>query len=205
MSRSRKLLTAIAILTLGIVLSWPFRQTQESSDSSAHNVDDFPRAINGDPITMDSSGSEPHELDVPVAPAHVSARMASTNDSPEPPSNQALESFDLANHPAMQSHPIVSHEDDSSPDIGATSGVARPAYSVAEIESGSNTPDDWPQEVLHVVCNGDTLERLAERYLDDPGRGLEIFDLNRDQLSNPYLLPIGVELRIPAQESRPVD
>lgn len=205
MSRSRKLLTAIAILTLGLILSWPFRQTQDPSDPTAHSVDDVPRAINGDPITIDTSVSEPHELDVPVAPAHVSARMASTNDSPEPSSSQGLESFDLANHPAMQSHPATSHEGDHSPATVATSSDARPAYSVAEMESGSNTPDDWPQEVLHVVCNGDTLERLAERYLDDPGRALEIFDLNRDQLSNPYLLPIGVELRIPAQESRPLD
>ncbi|HMO86713.1 MAG TPA: LysM peptidoglycan-binding domain-containing protein, partial [Lacipirellulaceae bacterium] len=53
---------------------------------------------------------------------------------------------------------------------------------------------------IHVVHNGDTLERLAERYLGDRARALEIFDLNRDVLENPHLLPIGAELRLPAPE-----
>ena len=61
--------------------------------------------------------------------------------------------------------------------------------------------NEWPEDVLHIVRNGDTLESLADRYLDDSGRAMEIFDLNRDQLSNPHLLPIGVELRIPSQDS----
>ncbi len=54
----------------------------------------------------------------------------------------------------------------------------------------------------HVVHNGDTLERLAERYLADGARALELFDLNRDVLENPHLLPIGAELRIPASSPR---
>lgn len=49
----------------------------------------------------------------------------------------------------------------------------------------------------HVVHNGDTLERLAKRYLGNESRALEIFDLNRDVLTNPHLLPIGAELRLP--------
>jgi nucleoid-associated protein YgaU len=50
---------------------------------------------------------------------------------------------------------------------------------------------------VHVIHNGDTLERLAERYLGDGARALELFDLNRDVLENPHLLPLGVELRVP--------
>lgn len=56
----------------------------------------------------------------------------------------------------------------------------------------------------HIVIDGDTLTRLADRYLDDPQRSPEIYRLNRDILTNPELLPIGVELRIPARE-RPGD
>jgi nucleoid-associated protein YgaU len=48
-----------------------------------------------------------------------------------------------------------------------------------------------------VIHNGDTLERIAARYLGDANRALELFDLNREVLANPHLLPIGVELRIP--------
>lgn len=53
----------------------------------------------------------------------------------------------------------------------------------------------------HVVVDGDSLERLANRYLGDPRRGSEIYELNRDALSNPELLPIGVELVIPERGS----
>jgi hypothetical protein len=49
----------------------------------------------------------------------------------------------------------------------------------------------------HVIIDGDSLEKLATRYLDDPRRGSEIFELNRELLSSPDVLPIGVELRIP--------
>lgn len=52
----------------------------------------------------------------------------------------------------------------------------------------------------HVVIDGDTLARLAGRYLDDAQRAPEIYRLNCDVLSNPDLLPIGVELRIPLRE-----
>jgi nucleoid-associated protein YgaU len=49
----------------------------------------------------------------------------------------------------------------------------------------------------HVVHAGDSLESLAERYLGDEARALELFDLNRGVLENPHLLPIGAELTIP--------
>ena len=55
----------------------------------------------------------------------------------------------------------------------------------------------------HVVADGDSLSKLAERYLDDANLDNEIYRLNRDVLSNPDLLPIGVELRIP--DSRMAD
>jgi nucleoid-associated protein YgaU len=57
--------------------------------------------------------------------------------------------------------------------------------------------DAEPAPRIHVVHNGDTLERLAKSYLGNEGRALEIFDRNRDVLTNPHLLPIGAELRIP--------
>ncbi|BBO34978.1 hypothetical protein PLANPX_4590 [Lacipirellula parvula] len=50
----------------------------------------------------------------------------------------------------------------------------------------------------HVVHAGDSLESLAKRYLGDEARALELFDLNREVLENPHLLPIGAELAIPA-------
>jgi hypothetical protein len=49
----------------------------------------------------------------------------------------------------------------------------------------------------HIVTDGDSLSSLADRYLDDPELGDEIYRLNHDVLTSPDLLPIGVELKIP--------
>jgi nucleoid-associated protein YgaU len=57
-------------------------------------------------------------------------------------------------------------------------------------------PDPLP-EVRHRVVDGDTLPELARRYLGDAGRYLELFEANRNVLSSPDLLPLGVELTIP--------
>ena len=48
----------------------------------------------------------------------------------------------------------------------------------------------------HVIVDGDSLAKLAGRYLDDPHRSGEIYELNRGVLTDPELLPIGTELVI---------
>jgi nucleoid-associated protein YgaU len=50
----------------------------------------------------------------------------------------------------------------------------------------------------HRIVDGDTLPKLAVAYLGDGDRYLDIFEANRDVLSDPRLLPIGAELAIPA-------
>jgi hypothetical protein len=61
--------------------------------------------------------------------------------------------------------------------------------------------DDESGPRKHIVVDGDSLEKLATRYLDDPQRGNEIFDANRELLASPDLLPIGAELVIPNRTS----
>ena len=58
---------------------------------------------------------------------------------------------------------------------------------------------------MHKVVDGDTLATLAERYLGCADRAAEIYQLNRDRLLSPELLPIGVELRIPVSASHSSD
>ena len=49
----------------------------------------------------------------------------------------------------------------------------------------------------HRVVDGDSLMGLAERYLGDRTRYVEIFQANRHVLASPDILPIGVELLVP--------
>jgi nucleoid-associated protein YgaU len=55
----------------------------------------------------------------------------------------------------------------------------------------------------HIIIDGDSLAKLAGRYLDDPHRGDEIYELNRHLLQDPELLPIGAEIEIPTRNNPP--
>ncbi|MDZ4658511.1 MAG: LysM peptidoglycan-binding domain-containing protein [Bythopirellula sp.] len=202
-TRKRKIFTAGLILGLGCALAWPFRKSSEGANPTLprENQAETLRASNGDPI---ASAVVAPLSEVPMAPDQVVARMASTNEATETPRSDGLESFDLANHPALAQRENASAEPTTPTPLAASDPTTRPAYTVTQTPQQAS-PNAWPTELIHVVSNGDTLEKLAERYLRDSGRALEIFDLNRDQLSNPHLLPIGVELRVPADPDRIID
>jgi nucleoid-associated protein YgaU len=57
--------------------------------------------------------------------------------------------------------------------------------------------DSRPAVRIHRIVDGDTLASLAQRYLGSADRQREIYEANRDLLSDPGVLPIGVELKIP--------
>ena len=48
----------------------------------------------------------------------------------------------------------------------------------------------------HKIVDGDTLQSLAARYLASEDDFLDIYESNRDVLPSPWVLPIGVELKI---------
>jgi nucleoid-associated protein YgaU len=59
-----------------------------------------------------------------------------------------------------------------------------------------------PQKPLrrHRITDGDTLASLAQRYLGSADRANEIFELNRQALPSPELLPIGTEIKLPPRD-----
>jgi len=89
--------------------------------------------------------------------------------------------------------------------ISNNAAVATPTAFITPVRLAENSQaaaDPWPVEDLdesrtHIVTDGDTLEKIAGLYLDNPQRSNEIFELNRGVLSDPDLLPIGAELKIP--------
>jgi nucleoid-associated protein YgaU len=52
---------------------------------------------------------------------------------------------------------------------------------------------------VHTVVAGDTLSKLSKSYLGEAGRYMEIFNANKDSLSNPDLIKVGQQLKIPAK------
>jgi hypothetical protein len=72
---------------------------------------------------------------------------------------------------------------------------AEPPDLLGDAPDAADSPAD--RLVRHKIADGDTLSKLAATYLDGSDRYLEIFELNRDVLTSPDLLPIGRELKIP--------
>jgi nucleoid-associated protein YgaU len=52
---------------------------------------------------------------------------------------------------------------------------------------------------VHTVVGGDTLSKMAKHYLGDAHRYMEIFNLNKDTLSNPDQIKVGQKLNIPSK------
>jgi nucleoid-associated protein YgaU len=52
----------------------------------------------------------------------------------------------------------------------------------------------------YFLRDGDTLESVAQRFLGDRQRAAEIFELNRQVLTSPELLPVGTEIVLPPRQ-----
>ncbi len=53
---------------------------------------------------------------------------------------------------------------------------------------------------VYTVQEGDTLSGIAKRHLGNANRYMEIFNLNRDVLTNPDLIRIGQNLKLPNKQ-----
>jgi len=89
-----------------------------------------------------------------------------------------------------------SEEDD--PKAVPNRGNTRQRKEPAQPEKVEPRPGTAGKSERHRIVDGDTLHKLAQAYLGDRDRYLDIFQANRGVLSDPRLLPIGVELAIPA-------
>jgi nucleoid-associated protein YgaU len=58
-------------------------------------------------------------------------------------------------------------------------------------------PAPNPYTQIYVVQKGDTLSKIAQQYYGDPTLYEQIFEANRDVLSDPNKIMPGQKLRIP--------
>ena len=92
-------------------------------------------------------------------------------------------------------------------EVGKEAGSERhgePEPQKAASSSANSSAQTEPQEAplaatprRHRIAEGDTLGRLAEKYLGSRDRYLDLFQANADVLFDPRLIPIGVEIVIP--------
>ena len=78
---------------------------------------------------------------------------------------------------------------------GSTTAPAKADFSNVQSGVSSTAPADIQS---YTVVSGDTLSKIAKHFYGNANRWHEIFDANRDQISNPDLIRIGQVLKIPA-------
>jgi LysM repeat protein len=74
------------------------------------------------------------------------------------------------------------------------------SYSNWENEVGANIGVERSDIYgMYTVQPGDTLSKLAKGHLGDPMKYMEIFNINRDILTNPDLIKVGQVLKLPTK------
>ena len=182
--RRTKLVAAGAVLAVGFALAWPMRRSGEPDPAPAASP-----VVAAQPPRETPTG--PTRLEFSGATASAPAAESAPPVSPTPLVDPLAASLAPATAAALPSA--------AEPPAAAAPG---PVYTtIADVVPSDDAPPAG--ERLHVIHDGDTLERLAKRYLGDESRAVEIFDLNQDVLANPHVLKIGVELRIPPTAAAP--
>ena len=182
MDRGVRIVLASVVLLGGILLAMPFRRPWRPAVLSEPD-------LQGELVLGQESGPAAAE---PAIPPRTTARIAPAASNPLAPPTDATTAPEPTD--ASLSPPALPRSYPRSLDESG-SGWSRP------IELETNWSGRSHESArTHKIVDGDTLATLAERYLGDAGRSLELYEVNRDLLPNPEVLPIGLELKIPPRQ-----
>lgn len=176
MKRGRIVLLAGVVVATGLVLALQFRKAKDESSQPTAWKSQTPDPSGS--ATASSAGTKPI-AEPPIKPEAEKAAEPEIS----PAMSSALAELDRQVFPLGNSKPR--------PAAGEQPFSTWTSTLTAELAE----PDS--SERSHEIADGDTLIRLAERYLGSADRSQEIFQFNRDVLSSPDVLPIGKQLRIP--------
>jgi len=208
--RPKKIALVAGVLIGGSLLAWQFRRPATSAESSG----DFPPPIG---TTNDSAAQAVFAGRIDSAAQHAEQPADHDYGSPpvSPPTRSAATAAVAATAASERLAPQRS-EESSVPDLpgsfasstprsggpaDAKAGTS-PSPTIHDLRPADVSADSAPERT-HTIADGDTLARLAEKYLGSADRAAELFACNRDVLSDPDLLPIGAELRIPSAAPQP--
>ena len=188
MKKIIRVFLALGVLTGGTGLALLFRL--ESRETAPATSGDHLQVVSRQPDwSADTAQGTParaaagnESSDGVTRPLAITARQEPAPDSVErcEPPPQLAESY--------------SSRWSSSPEAGGRNGLG-----------GNPPPTAAPRPArTHKIVDGDTLQEIARQYLGSASLAGEIFEANRTRLSDPALLPIGVELTIPSGVRRTV-
>ncbi len=137
----------------------------------------------------------------PLRPADATDILAPL---PRPDSIEGIGSDDSLSTPAVGDEAESGIRSLTSLPPGKAEAAANGAENEQQAESTTvgNTPTATKVLRTHTVVAGDNLSRLAQQYLGSHARYLELYEANRDILKSPDALRVGMQLKIPARDSK---
>ena len=207
-----RLLLASSVLIAGLVAAWPFRHPRPSlAEHVAVVTAPAELPVRRHEVRLDVSPLAESSPAVGLEQLSLKLRRSKSLVAEETkPVAAALESLGSPPPLGQMYESLMRPNDNSAPRpvrspytaATSTSGDASSLQALRVSASNSATAisdeaDFRPTLQEHRIVDGDTLERLAQRYLGDALRAEEIFELNRDRLRDPNVLPVGRRLRIP--------
>jgi hypothetical protein len=196
--RPSRLLLVCGILAAGLCAAWPFRQNSPPPErppvkaalplevplrNSDAPLDRVPHSDVSPAVDLAEVAHRPAEGpgEPPEFAAGPRSREPLTNAAPLP-----IDWTHLASPPALP----ASFQPTAGPPPPTSNWHPTPPTALR-----ATAPRARPRP--YRLRDGDTLERLAQRFLGSSERAAEIFQMNRAVLARPDLLPVGATILIP--------
>jgi len=215
----KKLAAVLLLLSVGLLLALPFTRPHETATeaapvlSTAQSAPGAPVPLQAIPQQQESPAVGLYEQETPTrgkSPPRWPRLRGLVAISPDVPAATLPPSFSPRLPGAPVEQPVEPRPNPATPPESTAvlppqaeqprQPARRVRVDLLESEQPPDQPRDFPRRT-HVTVDGDTLPKLAARYLGDEGRGHEIFAANHDVLEHPEVLPLGVRLVIPPRES----
>jgi nucleoid-associated protein YgaU len=179
MDQRIRLLTAGAVMVVGVGLALLFRRSSADSDLPIAMQSD-PQVVRKQPDARTVPAAEPAANSPRGQPA-ATAESRRTSPTVVTPVNQPAPPPDLPKY-------LPSGSQGTSQTFSTRWGTSL----------NDMLPETASAPAVHKVVDGDTLGSLAERYLGSASRAMEIYEANRGVLTEgPNILRIGTALKIP--------
>jgi nucleoid-associated protein YgaU len=212
-----KALLIFGVLITGIALALVFRKSETEDSTEGNSASETAQAEHAEAPAKETPKQQgvppkPERTDITdgsaQAPGHrvidgapSESPNATIRRPPLPPPVFRTKQPGIADVRPIESAPSVGVETPIAANGNGELHVAR----IPDVPQPSNFPatelaSEVPEVRSHTIVNGDTLERIARRYLGSETRHNEIFELNRDIISDPDILPIGRSIAIPPRK-----
>jgi nucleoid-associated protein YgaU len=186
MSPAKRVILGVGIMLLGALAALPFRRDAAPEPALVADASDNVLSLSQG-VSLQMPGQQA-TVPLPARPNPPSPAEVPEEASQEDQTERSVQA-DVA---ALAKPPALPDQ-------------YRPLFKPMSVDDRSGhvaTPPAAPARPArrHTIHDGDTLESLAVRYLGDSQRASEILELNRQVLSDPQLLPIGVSILIPPRD-----